>query len=168
MLHSRRSADPTCFQHVPGLARFSLQWRKVEVSIPSDGAVAHPASNGCPRLAGSPSKNLHGWICTTIRPLRRRLPDLFAPRGGKWSVHPDLHGDRKLRGLVSYLLDDGPKLGLPGGADPPPPRYKGGVLPLNYGSEKRRTDAWCAVVESNHRPSDYESPVLPLNQPRKT
>ncbi len=70
---------------------------------------------------------------------------------------------------MSYLLDDGPKVGLPGGADPPPPRYKGGVLPLNYGSEKRgarRRVAWCAVVESNHRPSDYESPVLPLNQPR--
>ena len=54
----------------------------------------------------------------------------------KWSVHPDSHGDLKVRGLVSCLLDDGPKVGLLGGADPPPPRYKGGVLPLNYGSEK--------------------------------
>lgn len=85
MLHSRRSADPTCFQHVPSLARFSLRWRKTGVLIPSDVSAAPPASNGCPRLAGSPSlKSLHGWICTTMRPFRRRQPDLFAPRGGKW------------------------------------------------------------------------------------
>ena len=91
MLHSRRLADPTCFQHVPGLARFSLRWWKVEVSIPSDVMVAGPASNGCPRLAGSPSESLHGWSCTTIRPFRRRLPDLFAPRGGKWRAWRDSH-----------------------------------------------------------------------------
>lgn len=64
----------------------------------------------------------------------------------KWSVHPDSHGDLKLRGLVSYLLDDGPKVGLPGGADPPPPRYKGGVLPLNYGSEKMTGSRESGVV----------------------
>lgn len=64
---------------------------KAEVSSPSDVAVARPASNGCPRLAGSPSESLHGWSCTTIGPLRRRLPDLFAPRGGKWRAWRDSH-----------------------------------------------------------------------------
>ncbi len=56
----------------------------------------------------------------------------------KWSVHPDLHGELKLRGLVSCLLDDEPKVRLPGGADPPPPRYKGGVLPLNQLRGRKR------------------------------
>ncbi len=64
----------------------------------------------------------------------------------KWSVHPDSHGDLKLRGLASYLLDDGPKVELPGGANPPPPRYKGGVLPLNYGSEKMIGSRGLSVV----------------------
>ncbi len=51
---------------------------------------------------------------------RRRRPEgpssasqLHRPQREKWSLHEDLHLDFKLRGLVSWLLDDGEKNGAP-------------------------------------------------------